>query len=211
MIFNLAVLEDNDYHYLFLEQILKDQPKNLNVEYKIERYKDVDSTLKGLFGRSPDALILDLNVLDSSGIETYEKLKKVSTTILVTSVVEDIDIALKCMKEGHFYMAKDWIFSNPLLLRLMLLHAYELSLQRQRVKILIKERLGKFRQLIPRCKFCVPRIGEPRFKDESDNQWYTFTNYAENLGIYFTDGICPECFEDIRKSMGEENGNTESS
>lgn len=206
-ILNLAVLEDNDEHFKRLQDILlKDQPVGFSITYKIERFIEANEAKSKLFGRSPDILLLDLNVPDSLGFETFEKFKRVSTTIIVMSVLEDVELAHKCMQHGSFYVVKDWIFTNPLLLHMTLLYYYELSLQREKIKILIKERLGDSRRLIPRCKFCVPRIGESRFKDESTGDWFTFVHYIENMGIQFTDGICPECFEDMRRVVyGSEN------
>jgi CheY-like chemotaxis protein len=206
-ILNLAVLEDNDEHFKQLQDILlKDQPVGFSITYKIERFIEADEAKTKLFGRSPDILLLDLNVPDSIGFETFEKFKRVSATIIVMSVLEDVELARRCMQAGSFYVVKDWIFTNPLLLHMTLLYYYELSLQREKIKILIKERLGDSRRLIPRCKFCVPRIGESRFKDESTGDWFTFVHYIENMGIQFTDGICPECFEDMRKVVyGSEN------
>lgn len=206
-ILNLAILEDNDEHFKLLQDILLNkQPIGFAITYKIERFLEAEEARAKLFGRSPDILLLDLNVPDCEGLETFEKFRKTSTTIVVMSVLEDVDIAHSCMQAGSFYLVKDWVFSNPLLLHMTLLYYYELSLQREKIKILIKERLGDSRKLIPRCKFCVPRIGESRFKDESTGVWFTFVHYIENMGIQFTDGICPDCFEEMRKVVyGSEN------
>lgn len=206
-ILNLAILEDNDSQFNKLQDILlRQQPSGSSITYKIERFLEAEEAKTKLYGRSPDILLLDLNVPDSVGFETFEKLRKVSTTIIVMSVLEDVDLAYKCMQAGSFYIVKDWVFSNPLLLHMTLLYYYELSLQREKIKILIKERLGDSRKLIPRCKFCVPRIGESRFKDEATGDWFTFVHYIENMGIQFTDGICPDCFEEMRKVVyGSEN------
>lgn len=208
-IFNLAILEDNDQHYKFLEQLIRNQPEGFQIEYRIERFAEAAEAESKLFGRAPDLLLLDLNVLDSSGFETLKRFDKLKAGIVVMTVLEDVEIARKCMQEGAFYLVKDWIFNNPLLLHLFLLRAYDIVTQREKIKILIKERLGEFKKLIPRCSFCIGRIGVERFKDEATEEWYTFVNYIENLGIKFTDGICVDCFEEMRKAM-EENGHSHS-
>lgn len=209
MIFSLAVLEDNDQHFQEIENMLAQVNPELNIQYKVERFTQVKEAVTKLYGRAPDLLLVDLNLLDSTGFETLEAVKKIKSPLLVMSILEDPTTALKCIQEGTFYLVKDWFFQSPLILHLALLRAYEIAQHRERIKVLIRERLGQFRQLIPRCKFCVPRIGEPRFKDESNNQWFTFTGYAEQIGINFTDGICPECFEDMRKAV-EGNGHSDS-
>lgn len=209
MIISIAVLEDNDQHFKEVEKILTEVPIELNIQYKIERFTTVSEAISKLFGRTPDILLVDLNLLDSTGYDTFEAVKKIKSPVLVMSLLEDVDMALKCIQQGAFYMVKEWFLTSPLMLHLALLRAYEIAQHRERIKVLIRERLGQFRQLIPRCKFCIPRIGEPRFKDESNNQWFTFTGYAEQIGINFTDGICPECFEDMRKAV-EGNGHSDS-
>lgn len=200
-IFNLAVLEDNDEHFKLINRTLLEIPFEFGIQYKIERFTEVKQAVEKLFGRSPDIFLVDLNVLDSSGFDTVKALEKIKAPMVVMSILEDIPTALKCIKEGTFYLVKEWIFTSPLILHLVLIRAFEIAQHRERIKILIRERLGEFKQLIPRCKYCIARIGEPRFKDESSNEYFTFTGYAETIGIKFTDGICPECFEDMRKAM----------
>jgi DNA-binding NtrC family response regulator len=199
--YNLAILEDNDTHFSIIQKTLVEVPLELQINYKIERFVTVKEALEKLFGRSPDLLLIDLNVLDSSGFDTFKSFEKIHAPIVVMSILEDASLALRCIKGGTFYLVKDWFFQSPLILHLVLLRAYEVVQHRERIKILIRERLGEFKQLIPRCKYCIARIGEPRFKDESSNEYFTFTGYAETIGIKFTDGICPECFEDMRKAM----------
>lgn len=200
--FNLAILEDNEQHYQSLKKILEQAPLEFEIQYKIERYTSVNEAVTKLFGRAPDIVLLDLNLVDSVGYDTFKAVtEKIKAPVVALSVVEDLSIAFKCIKEGTFYLVKEWAFTFPVILHFVLLRAYEIYQHRERIKILIRERLGEFKQLIPRCKYCITRIGEPRFKDESTNEYFTFTGYAETIGIRFTDGICSECFEDMRKAI----------
>lgn len=193
-------MEDNQEHFSLFEAILTTFPGE--VQFDIDHFVDADIALRKLLGRSPDVLLLDLNLPDSSGIQTFEKFSKFPT-VIVMSVLEDLEIGSECVKQGAFvYLVKDWIFNNPLLLPFMLSMGHELSLNRQRLKVLIKERLKEFRSLVPRCKFCIKRIGQIRLKDEATNEWYTYEKYMELNEIMFTDGICPECFQDIQILYG---------
>lgn len=46
--------------------------------------------------------------------------------------------------------------------------------------------------LIPRCKWCIARIGKPSYR--VDGEWQTVFSVHHLLGdVNFSDGICPDC------------------
>lgn len=198
----LGIVEDNDDHYNKIVKLLKEtQPEGYLIRYRFERFTTLDETLRKVPAHKPDILILDLSLPDSVGVNTYSHVSILNVPIIVTTVLEDVALGIQCMREGAIsYFVKEWIDNNPLLLHMSILFIDEITRQEGEIQDFIKERLQIFRALIPRCPFCINRIGIKRWKDESTGEWMLPDDYIVKYSdIHFTDGICRECLDQIDK------------
>jgi hypothetical protein len=56
----------------------------------------------------------------------------------------------------------------------------------------LKAANGTGNPLIPRCKWCIARIGKPSYR--VDGEWQAVFSVHHLLGdVNFSDGICPDC------------------
>jgi DNA-binding NarL/FixJ family response regulator len=202
MYINIAYVEDNPLDITIIKRTLyNNQPEGYVIRYQLDEYITLHDALIKLYARNPDIVLLDLNLPDSTGFDTFHQLSAtVKSPIIVLSGMTDLELSLQCMREGAAgYLAKDWIKDNPLLLHFNCLHIHQLYRQQVEIQDFIQERLGKFRPLIPRCKWCEKRIGTFSLRDESNNEWFTYENYFRRYGINFTDGACEECMKEMTK------------
>lgn len=197
---SLLVIEDNDAQFRDVQHVLlNNQPDGIAIRYIIQRASTLEQALRYI-GGGYDLILLDLNLPDSTGFDTFEAVRtaaiKYNTPVIVTTVLEDVKLGLECYKAGAIgYIVKSWLNGNPLLLHFLVLSSIEQHRQAGKLRIFMAERMGEYRPLIQRCPGCRQRIGISRWKTESDGQWVTPDDYIEEAGIHFTDGICPECFD----------------
>ena len=105
---NILLVEDNPGDVY----IIKDQLKNSQKNYIITHSSSLNDALKILSEKDFDAVLLDLGLPDSFGLETLERIKvsSVKSPIIVLTGLDDEDIALKSLKEG----AQDYLVKGKL-------------------------------------------------------------------------------------------------
>lgn len=201
---HLLVVEDNDDDYRILRRILSDQPAGYAVNYGLSRVASLEAALYHMTYKAVDIVLLDLNLEDSSGLDTFNAIaaQKSPIPIVVTTGQAQADTGVYCMGHGAAaYLVKDWIAHNPALLNITLLYLYDLARKQSEIHDFIQERLGNFQPLIPRCPYCQPRIGYKRWRDEATDTWLHPDEYMKRFHIQFTDGICPDCAQEIKDKL----------
>ncbi len=105
---NILLVEDNPGDVY----IIKDHLKNSRKNYNITHSSSLTDALKLLSESDFDAVLLDLGLPDSFGLETLERIKvsSVKSPIIVLTGLDDEDIALKSLKEG----AQDYLVKGKL-------------------------------------------------------------------------------------------------
>lgn len=95
--------EDNKIDFLFYESVIKDA---LSITHDIE-IENCDSAkeLEEKLGSDNeyDLIILDLNLIDSKGTETFRKVKKAcrkSTPIIIVTGLDNAKVKSECIKAG---------------------------------------------------------------------------------------------------------------
>lgn len=203
---SLIYAEDNDDDFIWVSGKLEAyQPPGYLIKYRITRTKSLVTTLHQIQTDVVDLILLDLNLLDSQNLETFDRVLSECNKsnryipIIVLTNLEDMDLALACMAKGGEYIAKEWIVKNPMLLHMYCLHYKEISKNRTDIEQLTQEKMGQLRKLIHRCPFCVSRVGRYTFRLESSNNWLSLDKYLAHYGISITDGICNDCYTKVMK------------
>jgi len=105
---HILLVEDNPGDVF----IIKDLLKNSGINCNLTQSATLSDSLKLLSDRDFDAVLLDLGLPDSFGLETLEKLStlKIKSPVIVLTGLDDEEIAVKSMQEG----AQDYLVKGKL-------------------------------------------------------------------------------------------------
>ena len=112
---NLLLVEDAPSDCHFLKQALSDCSEIMN--FNVETTQNLSETLEHLNSRNFDIILLDMELPDSSGIDTVEKIHSKSPHTPVLVIVEPLDekTAVEAIKKGaDDYLIKGKIFKDLL-------------------------------------------------------------------------------------------------
>lgn len=136
----LLIIEDSDSDYRFIMRALCEAE---NFAFEARRAEDLAQAEIALFEEKFDALLADLNLPDSSGLDTFNKLQEKcdDKPIIILSGNQSEESALKALAAG----AQDYLFKNDLTLfkeRLnsrLLVKTIKFALQRKKNELRMKE------------------------------------------------------------------------
>lgn len=142
----IMLVEDSLQDKVILEALLSDTFSNL---FTVNTFNLALEKASQVY---PDLILLDLNLPDSSGIETFRVFNRLyPNRVVVLSGMDDIDEALTAMKEG----AIDFINKSEFM--------------DSHIVTQIKKCLGRIRWMQSfSCDSCIYRIG---FKVENENDF----------------------------------------
>lgn len=105
----VLLIEDDDIYAKFVEEVISDV-KLFSLELFVA--EDFKEGLDRLSKNRIDVILLDLNLPDSSGLDTFKVLREVApeTPIVILSSIEDEDLAYRAVSEG----AQDYIFKTEM-------------------------------------------------------------------------------------------------
>ncbi len=131
----ILLIEDSK---LFSHHITKLLEKSKFYNFKIEHVNNLDDGFFAIETNNVDSIILDLNLPDSTGLLTLEKLYKKynDIPIVVLTAIEDEDIAFKAIQKG----ANDYLIKNRFddyLLERSLIY----SIERKKTEIELRKRI----------------------------------------------------------------------
>lgn len=202
---NITVLlvEDNPEDILLIKEYLAEERN-----YCFECF-EVPS-LKGALDLLPhydfDAVLLDLNLPDSAGLDTVRKIttQLPDTAIIVLTGLQDDEIALQAVRYG----AQDFIEKSQLVkstLNKSIRYAIERKKVHQEKEDLLVDlnqalhHIEMLESLLPLCISCKKILG-------TDNNWYFLQDFSNGIATeYSRDRICPECRTSLHPSR--HNGN----
>ena len=109
------LVDDNPGDIRLVELILTDSDQY--AQFFVDKAKSLSEAIKLLTSNDYDAILLDLKLPDSSGIETVKSVSKISndTPIVVLTGLNDEQMGLLAIKNG----AMDYIVKGPLLAELL--------------------------------------------------------------------------------------------
>jgi|GEM_PF-1357612 len=131
--YHILLIEDNTGDALLLEDMLVN---TLHASFTIEIAQRCDTAIKKLQEQSFDAILLDLSLPDSQGIETVERIRAANTDtpIIVLTGLSDETIGLATLQAG----AQDYLIKNELEAHLVI-RAIRFGIERQRAETATRE------------------------------------------------------------------------
>ncbi|MFA7160848.1 MAG: response regulator [Kiritimatiellia bacterium] len=162
---------------------------------------EADSLEKGfrLLGSGKyNSILLDLNLPDSSGVNTLVKILIAfpDQPVVVLTGYDESDLGILAMQSG----AQDFLNKQDISTHL-LLHSLSYAVERNKLMLRLKQSLReieRLRGLLPICMKCK------KIRNDS-GYWEQIEKYlAERSSVKFTHGLCPECCEAFLKESIEQ-------
>jgi len=134
-----------------------------------------------------NSILLDLNLPDSSGVNTLLKILIAfpDQPVVVLTGYDESDLGILAVKSG----AQDFLNKQDLSAHL-LLHSLRYAVERNKLMLRLKQSLHeieRLRGLLPICMKCK------KIRNDS-GYWEQIEKYlAERSSVKFTHGLCPDC------------------
>ncbi|MGH7886203.1 MAG: ATP-binding protein [Thermodesulfobacteriota bacterium] len=129
----LLLIEDNEADAFYLKEILSSSQVSLDIDC----VDSVESGIKALKEKSFDAVITDLTLPGSSGLNTFEKIymnTPPETPILILTGLNDRELGLRAVNRGaQDYIVKDGINAD------VLIKSISYSIERKRANSIIEK------------------------------------------------------------------------
>ncbi|OGV63950.1 MAG: hypothetical protein A3K19_00335 [Lentisphaerae bacterium RIFOXYB12_FULL_65_16] len=145
-----------------------------------------------------DAVLLDLTLPDSAGLETYLTMQRQfpNLPIVVLTGTDDENLGMRLVQAG----AQDFLVkgqgTGPLLVRTL-----RYAIERQRAAVERERLLGELRRalaevhtlsgLLPICAHCK------KIRDDAGYWTHVETYVHQHSGARFSHGICPDCMRQV--------------
>ncbi len=188
---NLLLVEDNPAEALLVMETLNETGRGRIKAAHVETLKKA----REYISQFPlDAILLDLSLPDSFGLETVTEIRKTVPTlpVLVLTGNEDESIAMKAVRMG----AEDYLFKGdlhgPLLFRSIQYAIQRKKNEAEREMLIrdLKDALAEVKRLsglLPICASCK------KIRDDK-GYWQQIERYmSEHAAVRFSHGICPDC------------------
>jgi PAS domain S-box-containing protein len=140
---NILLVDDDPLDRRLVEVTLA--RSNTSVQYNVETAGTLSEATKRLSNGSYDVLLLDLNLPDSSGIDTVQKAQDTNSdaSIVVLTGLDDEEMGLEAIRRG----AEDYLIKGKSLEHI-LVRTIRYSLERKRVRQRITETENRFRSVV---------------------------------------------------------------
>jgi two-component system, NarL family, sensor histidine kinase UhpB len=182
----IILVEDNPGDALIIQEMLKEIYEN---NFDLHRFQRVDDGLKHL-NEDFDIMLLDLNLPDSQGIETFNTMNKHAPElpiIILTGLVDE-ELAINIVSEG----AQDYLVKGQIDKQL-LSRSIKYSIERKHIEIDLRKSEEKYRLM-------VEKIESGLFLVNSKNEInYVNRQMADMLGYKMDDLINEDVFNFIQK------------
>jgi DNA-binding NtrC family response regulator len=197
---SLLLVEDNPDDIQLLKEMILDlesdllNPVIINLSCASSLKEALDFNKDNFF----DAVLLDLNLPDSSGIITLNSFleRKIDVPVLVLTGMDDTELAISSVKNGaQDYLIKDQI-SSTLLLRSIKYAMERFNAFKEKQKLIneLENALFKIKTLsgmLPICASCK------KIRDDK-GYWNQIEEYIrDHSEAEFTHSICPKCAKDL--------------
>ena len=193
----LLMIEDNPVDALLVIKII-DHIHESSTVWKVIHADRLDRGLEVLGRDRIDAILLDLNLPDSGGLDTFVAVQKAAPIIpvIMCTAVDDEALAIRAVQEGaQDYLVKGHI--HPLLLMRSIRYAIERKRMEQERERLIKDlqealaHVKTLSGLLPICANCK------KIRDDK-GYWHQVEKFiSEHTDVNFSHGICPECAHNL--------------
>lgn len=185
-IIHIMLVEDNPGDALIINEMLKEIYDN---KFELAHFKRVDEGLKHI-EEDFDILLLDLNLPDSHGVETFKTMNKhvPELPIIILTGLVDENLAINIVSEG----AQDYLVKGQIDKQL-LSKSIKYSIERKKIERDLKKSEEKYKQM-------VEKIESGLFVIDSNNQITYINNQMASMLGYTTDEITKQdVFQFIHK------------
>ena len=185
-IIRIILVEDNPGDAIIIQEMLKEIYDN---QFDLHRFQRVDEGLKHL-NEDFDIMLLDLNLPDSQGIETFNTMNNHAPElpiIILTGLIDE-ELAINIVSEGALdYLVKGQIDKQ------LLSRSIKYSIERKHIEIDLRNSEEKYRLM-------VEKIESGLFLINSKNEIsYVNRQMADMLGYRMDDLINQDVFNFIQK------------
>jgi DNA-binding NtrC family response regulator len=189
--YDLIVIEDNADDVKLLTYIMQHrQPVGWAIRWRVLAYRSVAEADKTLKNSGGDLVLLDLNLVETTGMETVRQvlsLTKLPVIILTGHLTPDL-IRLAIQENLCHSLDKNHAFQTPPYLHFTVLECIERHRLEAQAERLQRTITGEFNAIIASCSNC------PRWREEATARWITPEAYLEKYSqARFSHGICPDC------------------
>lgn len=186
-IIRVLLIEDDLADFALIRDVLFEED---DVQISIRHADRLESAIKLLEKEEFEAILSDLTLPDSRGIDTFDALyaRVPNIPIIVLTGLNDKGTGLYAVSKG----AQDYILKGQINNKHLLSRAILYSIERQKLLIDLDNKMKEIktlRGLIPVCAWCR------KIRDEK-GYWVQVEEYLEeHTDAAFTHGMCEECSE----------------
>lgn len=195
---NILVVEDIPADIILIKEYLSESPSQV---FDLFEAETLQAALELIEHHDFDAVLLDLNLPDSTGLDTMRKIVNSvpETPVVILSGVHDEDTAIQAVRYGaQDYLDKQYLSPGNLLKSLN--YSIERKKASENIKDLLDDldlafqRVELLENLLPLCLSCKKIQGE-------DGKWYTLEEYTGPISSgKNSQPLCPVCMEDLQKN-----------
>ena len=195
----ILLIEDNPGDVVLVEELLN---ASTTWHASLKCYDLLSDALASLHLDIPDAILLDLNLPDSSGMGTLLKVREIvpDVPVIVFTGLDDEEMGLQAIREGaQEYLVKGEMDSR--FLSRTIHYAIErkyLAMEKEKLLKKLQILFGEvktLRGLLPICAWCK------KIRDEKGG-WHLMESYLkENSNADVTHCICPECAASMKSRL----------
>jgi len=191
----MLLVEDNPADISLIKEYLSEEPP---FQYELIEADSLNAALSLLSHNDFDIVLLDLDLPDSSGLDTARRVitEYSETAVLVLSDHMNKEVAQQAVRYG----AEDYLTKN-ILLPAILYKSISYAIGRKKVMqekfdilsdlVLALEKIEYLEGLLPICVGCKKILLE-------DNHWLNLEEYVnESTGKKVVRPLCPDCRKDI--------------
>jgi DNA-binding response OmpR family regulator len=191
---HILLVEDNVTDAMLIREHLHDQ--RWHFEWTLAHASTLAQARKRVEERPPNAILLDLSLPDSRGIDTYGLMQRAApgVPIVVFSGDSDEALALSTIRLG----AQDYLPKHEFN-SLLLTRTIRYAIERNKIQTELAEALSSVKALgglLPICREC-------KKVREDDGYWKSVEAYvSEHGGSKVSNCICPECLARVNRQIG---------
>jgi CheY-like chemotaxis protein len=191
----MLLVEDNPADISLIKEYLSEEPP---FQYELIEADSLNAALSLLSHNDFDIVLLDLDLPDSSGLDTARRVitEYSETAVLVLSDPMNKEVAQQAVRYG----AEDYLTKN-ILLPAILYKSISYAIGRKKVMqekfdilsdlVLALEKIEYLEGLLPICVGCKKILLE-------DNHWLNLEEYVnDSTGKKVVRPLCPDCRKDI--------------
>jgi len=196
----ILLVEDNKSDAAYIREIIHEESgKDVDkAEYELISRDSHGKAMEYLAENTVDAILLDLSLPDSEGIDSVRRLiaREKNTPVIVLTGLDDEAVAIQALQSGvQDYLNKDALCGD------LLVRSLRYSMERfhnlQEKEKLIRE-LQEALDNVKTLSGLLPICAKCKNIRTDDGYWMQVESYLRDYsGLNFTHSICPECVKKL--------------